>query len=311
MSWRNLLQTENDSISLPWLGESKIRSRSTTWTLIEPRPAEHGWYKFVPKGRNITAADKSDLDIAQVNAIQTGYLIGDRLALDTQAIANLEPAQIAKALPKVHLIDPGLERFQRIQAGKIYEDGPLIFVSLAMPLGPEQEAADAYLDSASDINNIKGVTPALANAFKLETWQRAETERRRVEIERLRKLEEERLAAETRRQEMFKRIGDGEGRREIAQQDFGEAAKAALAVSGADLLDWRKIGNRDEYEVKFRLERDRYACTCNSKLRIQDSGICLDSHRGFKGDKLFTLESLPGVILQAKREGKLVVFRRA
>ena len=45
-------------------------------------------------------------------------------------------------------------------------------------------------------------------------------------------------------------------------------------------------------------------------MRIIDSGICLQDHNtGEKGDTYFTLESLPAVIRQADREGKLVVYR--
>ena len=60
------------------------------------------------------------------------------------------------------------------------------------------------------------------------------------------------------------------------------------------------------------LDGRRFECTCDARtLRIVDAGICLVDHRsGQKGDQYFTLESLPGVIQQAEREGKLVVFRR-
>jgi hypothetical protein len=51
-------------------------------------------------------------------------------------------------------------------------------------------------------------------------------------------------------------------------------------------------------------------------LRIIDSGICLTAHyddpefeAGTKGDGFFTLESLPSVIREAQRDGKLVVYR--
>jgi hypothetical protein len=39
--------------------------------------------------------------------------------------------------------------------------------------------------------------------------------------------------------------------------------------------------------------------------------VCLIDHAtGIKGDTWYTLESLPGVIRQADRQGVLVVFRR-
>jgi hypothetical protein len=44
-------------------------------------------------------------------------------------------------------------------------------------------------------------------------------------------------------------------------------------------------------------------------MHIVDAGICLDDHRGTKGDTRFTLESLPAVVGEAIRGGKLVVWR--
>jgi hypothetical protein len=63
--------------------------------------------------------------------------------------------------------------------------------------------------------------------------------------------------------------------------------------------------------VRFRLDHRAFECTCEERtLRIIDAGICLVDHAtNEKGDTYFTLESLPGVIGEANREGKLVVFR--
>jgi len=93
--------------------------------------------------------------------------------------------------------------------------------------------------------------------------------------------------------------------------DFAEAARAALAVGGAEYLDHRRSARRGEVVVRFRLAQRRYECTCDQEsLRIIDAGICLIDHAtGERGDTYFTLESLPAVILQAEREGRLVVFR--
>jgi hypothetical protein len=97
----------------------------------------------------------------------------------------------------------------------------------------------------------------------------------------------------------------------MAKLDFGAAAKAALAVGGAELLDWRDSRVAGEAVVQFRYLGRRFECVAQkATLRIVDSGICLvDHHTGFRGDTLLTLESLPGTIAQATREHKLVVFR--
>ena len=70
-------------------------------------------------------------------------------------------------------------------------------------------------------------------------------------------------------------------------------------------------GHRNgEWLVKYRVDGQRLACVCNTNLQIIDAGVCLVDHgTNEKGDTYFTLESLPAVIRQAIREGKLVVWR--
>lgn len=172
---------------------------------------------------------------------------------------------------------------------------------------------NAFMDHKGNwdgaISQIKGVRPALEAAFRMEVYQREQAEARRQEIARLQAEEEARTAQETRRKELQERLGDGAGRREMAVTDFTEAARAALAVGGAELLDVRTTG-RGEKVVKYRFSGRRYECICDTRMRIIDSGICLQDHdTGEKGDTYFTLESLPAVIRQADREGKLVVYR--
>jgi hypothetical protein len=99
-------------------------------------------------------------------------------------------------------------------------------------------------------------------------------------------------------------------RRELARRDFEAAARAALAVTGAELLEERPGFQRGEHVVRFRFRRQRFECVCDEALRIVDSGICLVDHAtGERGDTRFTLESLPAVIGQAMDEGRLVRFR--
>jgi hypothetical protein len=102
----------------------------------------------------------------------------------------------------------------------------------------------------------------------------------------------------------------------LAKEDFEAAARAALAVGGAEYLDHRKAVQRNEMIVRFRFLRRRFECTCDhNTLQIIDSGICLTAHGddefadGIKGDSFFSLESLPSVIAEADREEKLVVYR--
>jgi len=321
MGWKDLLQKEGETVVLPWTGGRTLRSGPRSWALKGRLPEEHGWYSFSVSGRDARLAPDAAVEPCVIppgslGFLVRGYLVGDRIVKDDAAV-DPDPERIAEFSEPVALIEPGLERFARAQAGRACEDGPLVYEGLDMPLGPEDEVARAYEDRAPSVDGIKGVTPALDAAFRMESWQRAEAERRRVELERLR-LEEERLRAlEERRRRIVETLGDAAGRREVAAVDFGEAARAALAVGGAEYLDHRVARGRNEMVVRFRLQQRRFECTCDrTTLRIIDAGICLTAHdddgefdEGTRGDAFFTLESLPSVIMEAIREGKLVVFR--
>lgn len=217
-----------------------------------------------------------------------------------------DPAKLVEQTEMVYLVERGLDRFTRAVAARDGE-GRLIFVRQEFPQGPEQEVLDTFLDRGETVDDIADVTPALDAAFRWETFERVSAEER--ERERLRILEEERKQQERteRRREMAEKMGTAEGRRALARQDFGEAARAALGLSGAELLDYRESFNQGEMIVRYQFRGRRLECSVSKyTLRITDAGVCLDDHMGTKGDTWFTLESLPGVIGQAMDEGVLV-----
>ena len=197
-----------------------------------------------------------------------------------------------------------------VKAGRTYGNGPLVYEGEEFPLGPEDEVLDAFLEEQPSVDFISNISPALDGAFRYETWRRAEMRRIREE-ERIRREKEER------RQQIQKTLGDGELRRELARENFGEAAKAALKVGGAEYVDHRNSRRRNEMVVRFRYINRRFECTCNKDtLRIIDSGICLVQHGhseefadGTRGDSLLTLESLPPVIADAYKQDRLVIYR--
>jgi hypothetical protein len=311
MGWRDLLQTGDEKLVLPWVGGRSLRFRERGYVLEGPLPAEHGWYSFRPRGRKaVVEGDAVDPRPELLDFRVRGYLVGDRIVADGIRV-DPDPAKILCGSERVHLIEPGLDRFVRITAGRMVEDGPLVYEGLEMPLGAEDAVLAAFLDRRPSIDHVRGVPPALDAAFRMETWQRLEAARRRAEIERRRREEEERRRREERRRELVEMLGDGAGRRAMAQHDFEEAARAALSIGGAVYLDHRRSFHRGEMVVRFRFDHRAFECTCEERtLRIVDAGICLVDHEtAEKGDTYFTLESLPGVIGEAIREGKLVVFR--
>ncbi len=315
MSWRDLLQTPGETIVLPWLGGGSLRSGERVWNFVGRHPRETGWYEFLLEGKNVRLRDGRTQETTnpndQVLCDQVrGYLIGDRLVVDG-ANVNPEPSKIAEQSEPVLLIEPGLDRFARVLAGHVCEGGELVFIRQDFPLGPEEAVLAAYRARASSVDNIKDVTPALDAAFRMESWQRSEAERRRAELERQQREEAERRALEERRARIAETLGTAVGRRQMAAIDFPAAARAALAAGGAVFVDHRQAPQRGEMVVTFSVDRRQYECVCDAhQLRIIDSGICLTSHdTGTRYDDRLTLESLPGVIRQAIREGKLVVFR--
>ena len=316
MGWKDLLQATDERTTSPWVGGRSLRSGARTWTIDGRLPQEHGWYSFRLNGRKATVSDPTDPAPEILGHLVRGYLVGDRIVPD-EARVDPDPSKIIRHSEPVALIEPGLDRFVRVIAGRTHEDGPLVYQGQEMPLGPEDQVLKVFLDQGASIDTIPGVPPALDAAFRMEVWQRAEAEKRRLELERMRQEEEERRAREERREQLRKQLGDAAGRRELAKVDFGEAARAALRVGGAEYLDHRTAYRRNEVVVRFRILGRRFECTCDPiTLRIIDAGICLTAHYddpdfegGTKGDTWFTLESLPLTILEADREGKLVVFR--
>ena len=311
MGWRDLLASEGETVTLPWTGSRSLHSESRVFKFggFRDRPQEFGWYRFEIEGGNTATDPKSAeplLDLLKGPVV--GYLVGDRLVPDDTRI-DPDPSKIVDHSEKVFVLPEELERFSRVRAGRVYPEGPLIFLEQVFPLGPEDEVMNAYLDNLTDVTSIPEVGPALDAAFRMEVYQREQAELRRQEIARRLAEEEARRGQEQRRKELLERLGDGAGRRAMAQGNFVEAARAALTVGGAQYLDHRAM-RRGEWVVKYRVDGQRLECVCDTNLQIIDAGVCLTDHdTDEKGDTYFTLESLPSVIRQAIREDKLVVWR--
>jgi hypothetical protein len=303
--WRDLLGQSSGCLVIPWLGTRRIFTKDGRALRVVGRtPADFGWYLWEVSGRTATCsqAHEADHDYGESLPKEQGYLVGDRYVRSFCAV-NPDLDKMFEETHPVFLIEPGLDRFTHVEI-MLDLGGRIIYSQELFPLGPEDEVRRAFIDRKESIGNIPNVTPALDLAFRFATHQRQLLEERRAELERIR--EEER-----RREEAARSMGTGLGRRNLAAQDFDTAARAALAVGNADLLDVRYGRTRREAVVQFRLEGRRFECVAEREtLRIVDSGICLEDHHTHeKGDTYFTLESLPGVIRQAIREGRLVVYR--
>lgn len=310
MGWADLL-AQTETVTLPWVGGRTI-AHEGRWLKVTGRlPREHGWHKFeFGGGKTAKWVGEGEMDFSyeEGRKILRGYLVGDWLVPDgVHAIHDFDvmPDQAVQ----VHLIEPGLERFCRVAAMKS-DAGFYVYMRPEFPMGPENDVQVAYQDQRPTVNHIKDVTPALELSFRWEIWHRDEAEKRRAELERLRREEEARLEREERMRRFREQAGDAQARREMAQVDFRAAAQAALAMANARLLDCRRSRNQGEMVVQYECEGRRLECVCDMNLSIIDAGICLtDHHTGEKGDTYFSLETLPGVIREAIRTGRLVVWR--
>ena len=310
MGWQDLLATTEER-TLPWCGGRQICYRDRIWGIKGKLPPEHGWYRFaIDGGREAVVLDRTmqeqDPDFEQGHKTIRGYLVGDRLISD-QARVDPDPKKLIEQTIPVCLVEIGLDRFTR--AVVVKQTTGAVYLRQEFPQGPEAEVMAAYQDRLESVDHIQGVTPALDLAFRWLTQQRILAEEREKELIRIRAEEAKKREAAERLAEARKNMGTGAGRRALAVQDFPAAARAALAVSGAELLDCRPSRNRGQMVVQYRFQARRLECECDMNLRIVDAGVCLDDHRGTKGDTFFTLESLPAVIMEAIRRGKLVVWR--
>jgi hypothetical protein len=311
MSWEDLLDERSERV-LPWFGFHTVHSADRTWTIKGPRPPEHGWYKFETGGGRfckLIGETDPDLSYEDGQSVIRGYVVGDRFIPDGARV-DPDPAKLIEQTVPVFCVEPGLDRFTR---AVVVEDRAhqLVYLRQEFPIGPEAEALAAFQDRKENLDRIQGVTPALDLAFHWITRQREIAEERRRELERIRMEEEELRLKQELYDQAMQDAGTAVGRRALAAHDFEAAAREALRVSGAELLDVRDSYNRGEKVVQYRFRHRRLECVVETEnLRVVDAGVCLTDHAtGEKGDTYFTLESLPGVIGEAMDLGKLVVWR--
>lgn len=315
MSWETLLNSGGERV-LPWFGNSRVHTKDRTWTLKGRLPPEHGWFRFETSGgRTARVIDREPVEMDPAYGdgmpVVKGLLVGDRLILDDARVVT-DPWKLVEQTVPVFCVERGLERFTRCTAVRDRE-GNFIYMGQEFPQGAEAEVLAAYQDRKDSVKDIAGVTPPLDLAFRFISYQRAAHEAHLAELARLEAEEVARAAREEAARRLREQMGTAEGRRAMAVVDFVAAAKAALAIGGAEFLDERDGYARGTKIVQYRFRHRRLECVCDAKtLRIIDAGVCLDNHRGeedSKSDTLFTLESLPTVIEEVMDMGKLVVWR--
>lgn len=272
MDYTQFLQKPDEFLRLPYFEGKSVCDDKLTYRIREP--LQPGWYQFRKSGRYLAveAQIAPELDAWKLPRA-VGYVMNSRL------IGNDFQARLF-ALPA----DEDLPRFAPVSARKWF-DGHLHFSGQEFETEIETKVREAFEEDRS-IEEIKGITPALAHTFVLESTQRElarEAERRaRDEVER-----QHRAAELARWQETF------EGRISLA-----------LSHTGAELISWRRNGRRQAV-VRYRVTGRRFECIIDTEsLQIVDAGICLSGT-----DEELNLSSLPSAVREAVESGRLHVYR--
>jgi hypothetical protein len=122
MTWRTLLQKEGETIVAPWVGGRSLRSGSRRWVIEGSLPVEHGWIEFALEGRKAQVKALAEPELESLWHRQVGYLVGDRL-VPSSVQAGQADGEVLRAAERVHLIEPGLDRFVRVSAGRLEKRG--------------------------------------------------------------------------------------------------------------------------------------------------------------------------------------------
>jgi hypothetical protein len=272
MDYTQFLQKPDEVLRLPYFGGKSVSDGNLTYRLREP--LQPGWYEFRKAGRYLTVGNpiSPELDRWKLPRL-VGYVFRGRL------ITNDSQDRLF-GLPT----DEDLPKFCPVSVRKWF-DGHILYEGQEFESEVETKVREAFEEDHA-IDDVKGVTPALAHAFVLESTQRAlvrEAERRARE-----EAERQKQAAELARW----------------QETLEGRISLALSHTGAELVSWRRNGQRQAV-VRYRLAGRRFECVIDTEsLQIMDAGICLSGT-----DEELNLSSLPSAVREAIQSGQLHVFR--
>jgi hypothetical protein len=272
MDYMQFLQKPDEILTLPYFTGNTVCDEHLTYRVRQA--LQPGWYRFRKTGRYLTVEGRAEPDPAGWKLRRvTGYAFYGRIiGNDFQSRLFSLPAEM------------DLAKFTPV-SGRKWFDGHILFEGVEFESEAETGVRDAF-EEERGIEEIKGVTPALAHTFMLESTQRAlarEKERRAREEAEL----EKRQAELARWQETL------EGRISLA-----------LSHTGAELVSWRRNG-QEQAVVRYRLGGQRFECIIDTNsLQIIDAGICLSG-----ADEDLNLSSLPSAVREAIDTGQLHVFR--
>src|SRR5512141_2818976 len=158
MDYTQFLQKPDELLRLRYFGGKSVCDDKLTYRLREA--LQHGLYQFRKTGRYLTVenAVSSGLDTWKLPRV-VGYLFRGRL------IGNDSQDRLF-GLPT----DEDLPKFCPVAARKWF-DGHILYEGQEFETEVETKVREAFEEERS-IDEVKGVTPALAHVFVLESTQR-------------------------------------------------------------------------------------------------------------------------------------------
>lgn len=271
MDYTQFLQQPGEMLALPYFGGKSVCDDKLTYRLREELPP--GWYRFRKSGRYLTmeAAIEPELEKWKLPRL-SGYGINHLI------IGNTFQGRLY-GLPG----EVDLPKFTPISARRWF-DRHILYAGQEFETEVETNVREAFEEERS-LDKIKGITPALAQVFLLESTQR---ELAREAVRRARAAaERQQLAAELARW----------------QETIEGRISLALSHTGAELIGWRRNG-QGQATVRYRVAGQRFQCVVDTgTLQILDAGICLAGT-----DEQLNLSSLPSAVREAIDSGQLHVF---
>lgn len=297
VSWQELLSTEPRIVTAPWFGGTSIFLPDSSAFTVDRAPPTHGFYAWKVAARR--AVLEGEAETPEVRT-RHGYLVGSTVRTE-HALTRRSKKIGSSFVTRVFLAQDVLP-FTRVQLTVWGPD--VVCLGAAMPVGDEDIARQAYEEQRAFTGR-----PILCDVHADLTRVREARERAAREYqERLRREQE---AADAR--ERARRAAEEAAR--LATTVEGRA-RLALAVTRSTLLSITRQRELQTYDVRYVVDGQRLACVVDERLRVVDSGICLRAEydsdewdEGTKGDTWLTLESLPSVVREAERLGRLVIYR--
>ncbi|MEZ4263827.1 MAG: hypothetical protein R3B36_32340 [Polyangiaceae bacterium] len=292
-----------------------------------------GFYLFDVRGRAAHVVAPAEAPDTSGLPLVRGHLVGDRVVTTAPRTAGARfTSSLSARAPTVALLPEDEPAPLSVCRARVWHSGELIFESLDFD-GEAEEDARLALERGDGLADARGVASTLRAAFGLATGLRvaaadgvavsagelaphlpslatggataARALLLRLEEQRAEARERARTRARDATYAAIRAAAPAPRTARRGRDDPSARAEEALTSAGASMLSVRSL-RAGQLEVAFRFEDERFVSVVHATtLQVIDSGICLSGE-----DDLVTLESLPGVIREAMRTGRLVITRR-